>query len=56
MEQKKSPLRSLVDTEPALLDQVRVVRLTELDDRRRFQRLLQQHHYLGALKPVGEQR
>jgi hypothetical protein len=24
-------------------------------ERRRFQRLLQQHHYLGGLKPVGEQ-
>jgi hypothetical protein len=24
-------------------------------DRRRFQRLLQEHHYLGSLKPVGEQ-
>lgn len=55
MKQKKSPPRSLVDTEQALLRQIRVVLLTELRDRRRFQRLLQQHHYLGALKPVGEQ-
>jgi hypothetical protein len=31
------------------------VLVTEPDERRRFQRLLQQHHYLGALKPVGEQ-
>jgi len=52
---KKSLPCSLVDTEQALLRQVRVVLLTELRDRRRFQRLLQQHHYLGALKPVGEQ-
>ena len=54
MKQKKSPPPSLVDAEQALLDQVRVVLVTEPDERRRFQRRLQQHHYLGALKPVGE--
>jgi len=32
-----------------------VVLVTERDQRRRFQRLLQKHHYLGSLKPVGEQ-
>jgi hypothetical protein len=37
------------------LDQVRIVLVTEPDERRRFQRLLQRHHYLGGLKPVGEQ-
>jgi len=31
------------------------VSVTERDPRRRFQRLLQKHHYLGGLKPVGEQ-
>jgi hypothetical protein len=55
VKQKQSPPRSLVDAEQALLDHVRVVLVTEPDERRRFQRLLQQHHYLGALKPVGEQ-
>jgi hypothetical protein len=55
VKQKKSSSYSLVDTEQALLHQVRVVLLTELGDRRRFQRLLQQYHYLGAVKPVGEQ-
>ena len=55
MNQKESPPRSLVDAEQALLDQVRVVLVTEPGERRCFQRLLQQHHYLGALKPVGEQ-
>jgi hypothetical protein len=55
VQQKKSSSRALVDTEQALLDQVRIVLVTEPDERRRFQRLLQQHHYLGALKPVGEQ-
>ena len=55
MNQKESPPRSLDDAQQALLDQVRIVPVTEPQERRRFQRLLQQHHYLGALKPVGEQ-
>lgn len=55
MKPKKSPPGELIDTEQVLLDQVRIVLVTERDDRRRFQQLLQQHHYLGALKPVGEQ-
>lgn len=55
MKPKQSPPRSLVHAEQALLDQVRIVLLTELGERRGFQRLLQHHHYLGALKPVGEQ-
>ena len=55
MKHKESPPRSLVDAEQALLDHVHVVLVTEPDERRRFQRLLQQHHYLGGLKPVGEQ-
>lgn len=37
----------------ALLDQVHV-RLVEPSERNRFDRLLEQHHYLGSLKPVGE--
>jgi hypothetical protein len=37
------------------LEQVRVVLVIEPDDRRRFQRLLGNHHYLGGLKAVGEQ-
>ena len=56
MKSKQTPPHLLVDTEQALLHQVRVVLVTEPNERRRFQRLLQQHHYLGALKPVGEQR
>ena len=55
MKQKKSPSRSSVDANQALLNDVRIVLVTQPDERRRFQRLLQQHHYLGALKPVGEQ-
>ena len=55
MPHKKSPPRAPGPAEPALLDQVRVVLVTEPEERRRFQRLLRHHHYLGALKPVGEQ-
>lgn len=39
----------------ALLEQVRVVPVTEPKERRRFQLLLRKHHYLGGLKAVGEQ-
>jgi hypothetical protein len=55
VKQKKSLCRSSADTDQALLNHVRVVLVTQPEERRRFQRLLQQHHYLGALKPAGEQ-
>jgi hypothetical protein len=55
VKQKPSASRSPSEAEQRVLDQVRVVLVTESDERRRFQRLLQQHHYLGAPKPVGEQ-
>jgi hypothetical protein len=55
VKRKKSPSRSSVDADQALLNDVRIVLVTQPDERRRFQRLLQQYHYLGALKPVGEQ-
>jgi len=42
-------------SEQALLDEVRVVLVPQSKDRQRFQRLLKEHHYLGSLKPVGEQ-
>lgn len=54
MNQKAAPSPSPVQAEQTLLDEVRLVLLTEPAEHRRFQRLLQQHHYLGALKPVGE--
>lgn len=38
-----------------LLHAVHVVLVTEPSQRRRFQSLLNQHHYLGGLKAVGEQ-
>lgn len=55
MKQKKSPPHSLSESQQALLEHVRVVLVTAPDERRRFQRLLKEHHYLGSLKPVGEQ-
>ena len=55
MNVKKSPLRLPAAAQQALLAQVRVVLVTAPAERRRFQRMLQQHHYLGRLKPVGEQ-
>jgi len=40
-------------TEQALLDKLEV-RLLELSELPRFNQLLDQHHYLGAVQPVGE--
>jgi len=42
-------------SEQALLEEVRVMSLPARPDRRRFQRLLDRHHYLGGVKAVGEQ-
>lgn len=55
MKHTKRLPRKPADTEQAILEQVRVLLVSESEERRRFQRLLQQHHYLGALRPVGEQ-
>ena len=54
MTQKKSPSRSPSAAQQVLLDQVRLVLVTAPDERRRLQRLLQQHHSLGSLQAVGE--
>ena len=43
------------ETTPVELKQIRVVLLTDAEDRRHAQRLLRKHHYLGGLKAVGEQ-
>ena len=40
---------------PGLLEQAQVVRVTGMEDRRRFQKLLRKYHYLGGLRAVGEQ-
>lgn len=55
MKQKKTSSHTLLGTDQALLEQVQVVLVPDPQPRRRFQRLLQQRHYLGGLKPVGEQ-
>jgi Domain of unknown function (DUF4338)/DDE_Tnp_1-associated len=49
----KKPLRLPDIDEQALLDQVRV-RLVERSELERFHALLEEHHYLGSLKAVGE--
>lgn len=51
---KKMPPQP-TQAEQLLLEEVRVVLLPDRKDRRRFQRGLDQHHYLGGVKPVGEQ-
>ncbi|MBP8262007.1 MAG: ISAs1 family transposase [Verrucomicrobia bacterium] len=55
MKHMKRLPRKPAGTEQALLEQVRVLLVSELEERRRFQRLLKERHYLGALRPVGEQ-
>lgn len=55
MKPKKSLPHPPSKAQQALLEHVRVVLVTAPDERRRFQRLLKEHHYLGSLKPVGEQ-
>ena len=40
--------------DPVPLDEVRISPLTESTDQRQLQSLLQKHHYLGKIKPVGE--
>lgn len=48
-------VRMPTQAEQALLEEVRVILIGDRKERRRFQRLLERHHYLGGLKPVGEQ-
>jgi hypothetical protein len=36
------------------LDDIQIRLVSELSDQRRLQSLLQEHHYLGKIKPVGE--
>jgi len=51
----KNTLRMPKDCEQALLAGIRIIPLTGATARRRFQEKLAQHHYLGKLKPMGEQ-
>jgi hypothetical protein len=49
----KKPFRVPQIDEQAVLDQVQV-RLVQTNEIPRFQSLLEEHHYLGGVKPVGE--
>jgi len=53
------PKKSLPDgsseVAQGLLEQAQVVLVTGTEDRRRFQKLLRKHHYLGGVRAVGEQ-
>ncbi len=52
---KKSSSDRPSESAQELLEQVRVVLVTGTEERRRFQKLLRKHHYLGGLRAVGEQ-
>lgn len=54
MKRKKTPAQPTGDTPPVSLAEIQIVLVTEPDQQRRFQALLNKHHYLGNLKPVGE--
>lgn len=55
MKRKKRSADPGLETAPVDLKQVRVVVLTNPEERRQCQRWLRKHHYLGGLKAVGEQ-
>jgi hypothetical protein len=55
MERTKRPRPTPSDHDQEILNQVQVRLVTAGEERRRFQRLLAKHHYLGGLKAVGEQ-
>ena len=52
---KKSSSDRPSEAAQELLEQVRLVLVTGVEGRRRFQQLLRKHHYLGGLRAVGEQ-
>jgi hypothetical protein len=55
VKQKKVSSHLPLASDQALLEKVRIVLVSEPEERRCFQRFLKKHHYLGAIKPVGEQ-
>ena len=55
MKQKKGPSGKLSESAQEQLEQVQIVLVTGTAERRRFQKLLRKHHYLGGLRAVGEQ-
>jgi hypothetical protein len=52
---KKSSSGMPAEAAQELLEQVQIVLIAEMEERRRFQKLLRKHHYLGGLRAVGEQ-
>lgn len=54
MKHKKTDVPPANATTAVSLDEIQIVLVTEPEQQRRFQKLLNQHHYLGGLKPVGE--
>jgi hypothetical protein len=55
VKRKKSSPSQRSETVQVDLEQVQVVPLTAMEERRQCQRLLRKHHYLGGLKAIGEQ-
>ena len=55
MKPKKSLPDGSSEVAQGLLEQAQVVLVTGTEDRRRFQKLLRKHHYLGGVRAVGEQ-
>lgn len=52
---KRSSSEVPSEAEQQILEQVQIVLVTDIEERRRFQKLLREHHYLGGLRAVGEQ-
>ena len=55
MKSNKPSCGQAPETAQVELKEIRVVLLTDTEERRCAQRLLRKHHYLGGLKAVGEQ-
>lgn len=55
MKPKKSSSDGPSEVAQGLLEQAQVVLVTGTEERRRVQKLLRKHHYLGGLRAVGEQ-
>ena len=54
MKRQAPPRPQPPDVDPVPLDELRIRLVTEPSDQRRLQSLLQEHHYLGKIKPVGQ--
>ena len=55
MKPKKTSSDVPAEAARQLLEEVQVVPVSGPEERRRFQKLLREHHYLGGLRAVGEQ-